>query len=169
MKKLVLIAFALVMGIQGMQAQEVFLEVMKMSREVAEDKTKDMATRKIATFKYDQLTYMYNKVLPIVLKDTTNTEVITKNMQMLDEQAYAMYMFCHMFVEKLAKAKKDKERSDIMSTFKNASLNNPYFNDDDKEFVNAYVDHPDFLTHFSLDTDFVKALAEIKQKYNIKE
>ena len=169
MKKIIVIAFTLLMGVQGIQAQEVFLEVMRMSREVAEDKSKDMAARRIATFKYDQLTYMYNKVLPVVLKDTTNTELITKNMEMLDQQAYAMYMFVHLFVEKLAKAKKDKERSDIMLTFKNASLNNPYFNDEDKEFVQAYVDHPDFITHFSLDTDFVKALAEIKQKYNIKE
>lgn len=165
MKKLFMIAFALLLGVQCIEAQDVFLEVMRMSKEVADDKTKDMETRKIATFKYDQLTYMYNKVLPVVLKDTTNTELIAKNMQMLDEQAYAMYMFCHMFIEKFAKAKKDKDKAKIIATFRDISLNNPFFNDEDKEFVNAYVDHPNFITHFSLDTDFVKALAEAKEKF----
>lgn len=162
MKKIIIIAFALVMGMQSMQAQEVFYEVMRMSKELADDKSKDIETRKIATFKVDQLTYMYNKTLPVVLKDTTNTEVIERTFHTLDEQAYAMYMFVHSFVERISKAKKDKDKALVVKVFKDASLNHPFYNDPDKELVNAYIDHPNFITHFSLDTDFVKALEEVK-------
>ena len=49
-----------------------------------------------------------------------------------------------------------------MATFKAASLKNSLFDDPDKELVNAYVDNPQYITPFSIDTDWEKALKAVK-------
>ena len=43
-----------------------------------------------------------------------------------------------------------------------ASLKNSKFNDMEKEITYAYVDKPNYITPFSLDTDWLKALEEVK-------
>ena len=61
----------------------------------------------------------------------------------------------------LSKLKKDKEM--VKAKFRAASINNSLFNDVDKEVVYSYVDNDRFITNFSLDTDWVKALEAAKQ------
>ena len=51
-----------------------------------------------------------------------------------------------------------------MARFKNASISNSRFNDTDKELVLSYYDNSNYMTQFSLDTDWVKALAEVRRK-----
>ena len=46
--------------------------------------------------------------------------------------------------------------------YKDASLKNSKFNDMEKEITYAYVDKPNYITPFSLDTDWLKALEEVK-------
>ena len=41
-------------------------------------------------------------------------------------------------------------------------LSNPLFNDTDLEVVQSYVNNDTYLTRFSLDTNWVKALEEVK-------
>ena len=43
-------------------------------------------------------------------------------------------------------------------------LNHPLYNDLDKNLVLVYFNSEDYLTQFSLDTDWIKALAEVKKK-----
>ena len=83
---------------------------------------------------------------------------------MLDYQAFAMYEFVNLFTSKLTKANKKKDRSNVINAFKEATLQNPRFNDTDLAFVNAYCGNNNFLTQFSLDTDWIKALAYIREK-----
>lgn len=160
MRKLLFVAAFLCMSMT-IQAQDVFNELLSSSLKVAENTQNDIETRKVATFKYDELCYMKQKLLPEVLKDTTNLVVFNKVIDLLNQQSYAMYQFINLFVEKLASGKKKQEV--VLAVFKNASINNPLFNDEDTELVHAYYNNDNYLTQFSLDTDWIKALREVKK------
>lgn len=163
MKKLFLIAalFCLTLNIH---AQDVFNELLSSSLKVAEDTKKDIETRKIATFKYDELCYMKQKLLPEVLKDTTNMVVFNRVIDTLNQQSYAMYKFVNLFVEKLSKSKKKNKQEAVVAIFKGASINNPLFHDEDTSLVHAYYNNENYLTQFSLDTDWIKALEEVQKR-----
>ncbi|MDD6940463.1 MAG: hypothetical protein PUI90_05965, partial [Prevotella stercorea] len=80
----------------------------------------------------------------------------------LGQQTDALIEFVNLYVKRLAAAgKKDKEM--VKAKFRAASINNSLFNDVDKEVVYSYVDNDKFITNFSLDTDWVKALEAAKQ------
>ena len=162
MKKLFLMA-ALLCLTMNIHAQDVFNELLNSSLKVAEDTSKGIEARKIATFKYDELCYMKQKLLPEVLKDTINLVVFNKVIDLLNQQSYAMYKFVNLFVEKLASGKK-KQQEVVMAVFKAASINNPLFNDEDTSLVHAYYNNENYVTQFSLDTDWVKALEEVQKR-----
>ena len=87
----------------------------------------------------------------------------------LDHQAYALYDFVNQFVDQLSKQEKKKDKQAVIDTFKRTSLENCKFFDLDKELVEAYILRPgDYLTQFSLDTDWEKANEEIKIKIRLK-
>ena len=50
----------------------------------------------------------------------------------------------------------------IKATSRTATINNSLSNDTDQEVTYGYVDNEKYITQFSLDTDWVKALAEVK-------
>ena len=52
----------------------------------------------------------------------------------------------------------------VKAKFRAASINNSLFNDVDKEVIYSYVDNENYITQFSLDTDWPKALAEVTGK-----
>ena len=74
-----------------------------------------------------------------------------------------MIEFVNIFFDRMKKAKRDADKAAILAKFKAASRNHIIYGDTDKETVNAYVDHPNFLTQFSLDTDWTKALEDVTQ------
>ena len=59
--------------------------------------------------------------------------------------------------------KKKNQRDIIMSRFKKVTIENALFNDMDKDIIYAYVDYYNFITQFSLDTNWVKALEEVRR------
>ena len=63
----------------------------------------------------------------------------------------------------IGKADKKKDREIVMAKFKNATIQNALFNDTDKELVYAYVDNEKYITQFSLDTDWPKALEAVRK------
>lgn len=140
------------------QAQEIYKEVMKMQnnfKTIKYDKDKPMTERKTASFKWDVIEYLLYKGR----EDNTFTE------KQLGIQTYAMTEFVNLFFKRLAEAKNNNSKKEIAVTrFKNASLNNALFGDTDYELCRAYVNNSNFMTPFSLDTDWVKALAEIRSK-----
>ena len=83
---------------------------------------------------------------------------------MLNEQSFAMHEFVSLYLDRLAKAKKKQERDVIITVFRNASINHPLFNDMDKDLILAYYNNENYLTQFSLDTDWVKALAAVRKE-----
>jgi hypothetical protein len=88
-------------------AQEVWKEVRRLSKQVADNTDKDIQTRKIATFKIDALDYMKQRYYE-QMQDSSITVFNYK----LDHQAYALYDFINQFIDQIAKAEKKKDKYD---------------------------------------------------------
>ena len=125
-----------------------------MSKDVAEDRSRSLTTRKIATFKVDELNYMAMKAREL-MPDST--------MRMLDVQALAMYDYVELFIKQLTIESKKRERKAVIDLFKRITLENPRYFDMDKELIMSYINTEGYLTQFSLDTDWVKALDAVKK------
>lgn len=159
MKRVLFILAFIGFTFTSVSAQNVYSEIKRLSEAVANDQTKDIETRKIATFKVDELNYMAAKSAEL-MPDSS--------MRMLDYQAYAMYEYVNLFLDKLTKAEKKTDKDEVKEIFKVASINNSRFNDMDKELVLAYYLNPNYITQFSLDTDWVKALRDVKESLGIE-
>ena len=150
MKKLFLILALVCMSV-GASAQEIYNEVKRIEKEVkafANDTSKDLEARKVATFKYDAIFYLITK----------GSQEERFSEYELGVQTNAMIEFVNLFVSRLSEIKKDKDK------FRTATINNSLFNDVDKEVIYSYVDNENYITQFSLDTDWPKALAEVTGK-----
>ena len=155
MKKLLMILAIVCATATSVSAQEIFNEVKRIEKQaetLANDTTKNINERKIACFKYDAIYYLIDKA--------SQEERFTE--YELGEQTDALIEFVNLYVKRLANAgKKDKDL--LKAKFRTASINNSLFNDVDKEVVYSYVDNDNFITQFSLDTNWVKALEEVKK------
>lgn len=157
MKKIVFMMVAMLTVAINSQGQEIYKEVkhiQESAEALANDTTKNLELRKIACFKYDAIYYLIDKAAV----EPTFTEYE------LGLQADAMIEFVNYFVARLKVTDKAKDKDLLKTKFKAATINNSLFNDMDKELVYGYVDNDKFITQFSLDTDWVKALEEVKKK-----
>ncbi len=137
-------------------AQEIYKEVVRLktnAETLMNDTTKNMDVRKVACFKNDALYYLIDKAADA--PDFSELE--------LGKQANAMIEFVNTFIKRLSQEKKKKDKNIILATYKNATTSNPLFNDPEKEVTYGYVDNEKYITQFSLDTDWVKALQTIKK------
>ncbi len=129
--------------------------MQKEFKDIKYDKNKPMTERKTASFKWDVIEYMMYKSK----EDSTFSE------KQLGVETYAMTEFVNLYFKRLSEAGNSKSKKEVVLTrFKNASLHNSLFGDNDLELCHAYIDNINFMTPFSLDTDWVKALAEIRSK-----
>ena len=155
MKKLLIILLILCATATRMSAQDIYNEVKRIEKQaetLANDTTKNINERKIACFKYDAIYYL--------IEHASQEDRFTE--YELGQQTDALIEFVNLYVKRLANAgKKDKDL--LKAKFRTASINNSLFNDLDKELVYSYVDNENFFTHFSLDTDWVRALEEVKK------
>ena len=154
MKKLIVAVAFLCSASITASAQQVYGEIMKMSKKVADDKSRSLQSRKIATFQVDALNYAAMKARELMPDSTA---------RMLDVQALAMYEYVDLFTRQLTKETRRKDREALMELFRQVSLENPRYQDMDKDLVLSYCLKEGYLTQFSLDTDWVKALASVKR------
>ena len=126
----------------------------KEAKAFANDTKNNLEARKIATFKYDAIYYLIDKA---------SQEPLFSEYE-LGVQTNAMIEFVNLFVSKLSTLKKNKDKDMLKAVFRTATINNSLFNDVDKEVIYSYVDNENFITQFSLDTDWPKALAEVQSK-----
>ena len=154
MKRLLLGLSLICMFAGSTNAQKVYGEIMRMSKTVANDKSKNLQTRKIATFKQDALTYMAMKAREL-MPDSTS--------RMLDVQALAMYEYVDLFMKHLTMEKKKKDQEAVIDLFSQVTIEHPRYYDLDKDVTLSYYNNKGFLTRFSLDTDWVVALNDIKR------
>ena len=157
MKKLFIILALVCMSVLSTSAQEIYDEVRRIEKEAkafANDTKNNLDARKIATFKYDAIYYLIDKA---------SQEPLFSEYE-LGVQTNAMIEFVNLFVSKLSTLKKNKDKDMLKVVFRTATINNSLFNDVDKEVIYSYVDNENFITQFSLDTDWPKALAEVQSK-----
>lgn len=157
MKKLFIILALICMSVLSTSAQEIYDEVRRIEKEAkafANDTKNNLEARKIATFKYDAIYYLIDKA---------SQEPLFSEYE-LGVQTNAMIEFVNLFVSKLSTLKKNKDKDILKAVFRTATINNSLFNDVDKEVIYSYVDNESFITQFSLDTDWPKALAEVQSK-----
>ena len=157
MKKLFIILALVCMSVLSTSAQEIYDEVRRIEKEAkafANDPKNNLEARKIATFKYDAIYYLIDKA---------SQEPLFSEYE-LGVQTNAMIEFVNLFVSKLSTFKKNKDKDMLKAVFRTATINNSLFNDVDKEVIYSYVDNENFITQFSLDTDWPKALAEVQSK-----
>lgn len=157
MKKLFIILALVCMSVLSTSAQEIYDEVRRIEKEAkafANDTKNNLEARKIATFKYDAIYYLIDKA---------SQEPLFCEYE-LGVQTNAMIEFVNLFVSKLSTLKKNKDKEMLKAVFRTATINNSLFNDVDKEVIYSYVDNENFITQFSLDTDWPKALAEVQSK-----
>ena len=81
----------------------------------------------------------------------------------LGMQTSSMIDFVNLYVKRLSEEKKKTQKDLIMSRYKNTTIQNALFNDMDKDIIYAYVDNDKYITQFSLDTNWVKALEEVRK------
>lgn len=167
MKKLLFTLAMVCMSVTYASAQEILQEIFKMSDEVANDQTKSLDVRKVAQFKKDAITYMNTRLLERISSSTDSVDYVALYNEE-DNQAIALYNFVHLYVTKIGRASKTKERQRILALFKRVSLANPRFYDEDQDLVLAYCKGDRYITQFSLDTDWVKALAEVRNELGLK-
>lgn len=145
------------MSVLSTSAQEIYDEVRRIEKEAkafVNDTKNNLEARKIATFKYDAIYYLIDKA---------SQEPLFSEYE-LGVQTNAMIEFVNLFVSKLSTLKKNKDKDMLKAVFRTATINNSLFNDVDKEVIYSYVDNENFITQFSLDTDWPKALAEVQSK-----
>jgi hypothetical protein len=155
MKKMIMTLLMLCCIGVSASAQDIYNEVKRMQKNfetVKYDKTKKLDERKVASFQWDAIEYMLFKAND----DSTFTE------RQLGEQTLALTEFVKLYFKRLSEKSKDKDKNIVVARFRNASLSNSLFNDLDKDLVLAYVNSSKFPTPFSLDTNWVKALAQIR-------
>lgn len=155
MKKLLLTLSIILCSQLGAKAQDVYKEILRLAETAANDKSRNIESRKIATFKVDELKYMAMKTRDL-MPDSTVT--------VLDYQAYAMYQYVNLCVKKLSDAKKKKDKETILAIFRAASIQNPRFHDMDLDLVESYYRNSDYITQFSLDTDWISALSQAREE-----
>lgn len=137
-------------------AQDIFNEVRALQKNyqtLAEDTTQNIDKRKIAVFKSDALYYLTEK--------SAQTDGFTE--YQLGIQANAMIEFVNLYIKRISSVSKATEQNVLKAKFKSYTTNHSLFNDMEKEITYAYVDNDNFLTQFSLDTDWVEALKEAQQ------
>ena len=119
----------------------------------------DLELRKIAQFKVDALNYLATKTKE-VKPDTPVGE--------LDKQAYALNEFISCYINELTKYSSKKARAYVLNIFRDATNTNTRFGDMDRDLVLSYYNNKGYLTQFSLDTDWEKALEEVQQRLKLK-
>lgn len=163
---LAIIGLAFTATTYAQDSQRVYEQIYKSSYKIAADKAEDTELRKIASFKVDAISYLKTKTLEafsVPNANLKNADVAHLNNQ-LDSMAYYMYDYVNMYLKEYAKASTEKEKIRVMRIFRDSSINNPLYGDEDKELVLAYYNRDDYPTPFSLDTNWILALAEAKEK-----
>ena len=166
MKKILLMATFLIACTLNTQSQAVFKEIFNSSNKTLNDTHEDVGVRKIALFKVDVLTYINTKTLE-AMSDTTvelSNEQLAHLLAQRDSQAYYMYDYLNLFIQQYGRAQKEREKAAVIKMFRDVSITYPLYNDPNREFVLAYFNRDDFLTQFSLDTDWIKANAEVRRR-----
>ncbi len=163
---LVIILLITTLGVKAQEQERVHEQIFKAEYKIATNKNEDPEIRKIASFKVDAISYLKSKTLAELTqnsKQLTSKQIDHINKQ-LDTMAYNMHEFVELFRAVYNKMDGAGAKENIIYLFRKASLQNPLYKDTDTNLIHAYSDRNDYITQFSLDTNWVKALKQIKER-----
>ncbi len=155
MKKIVLSLMLMSAFTLTASSQEIYKEVRRILQQeeaIKNDVSKSLDARKVATFKWDAIYY-------IIMKAAESSDFTAYQ---LGQQTDAMIDFVNRYINRLSTEKRKAQREIIMARYKSTTTHHALFHDMDKDIIYGYVDNDKFLTQFSLDTDWVSALQEVK-------
>ena len=160
MKKIIMTILVSVVALGSLQAQSLYKKVYDNAVAVVNDAAANDQQIQVNQFKITALNYMSNQV-------TKRNQ--TRNSYFYDSQAVNMASFITDFETYIIKARtiSTEKRLAVIACYRDASLQNPLFNDQDKETTLVYVNDKQTYTPFSLDTDWEKAYDQASAK--IKE
>jgi hypothetical protein len=157
MKKSLFIAIMLVVACTQLKAQDVYDYLLDKSEQVINNPNSKDFDLKVAQFKYTAMRYFRKN---IILQEGSTTST------WLDEQAVALNEFVTNYFVELAKNShtSDKTRKEIIMRYCKASENHALFKNVDKSEAEVFVYDKGGFTPFSLNTNWVEALAESKKQ-----
>jgi len=157
MKKILLLACLAVLSAGQLQAQSLFETVYKQAIAKVNDGQSSQETLDINQFEVTALNYLTSQV---------KTRGLKKDSYFYDSQAVNLKSFVDDFLFYVNKARSvsAQKRKQVIECYRNASLQNPLFNDEDKQKVWCYVNDVQTYTPFSLDTDWEKAYDQATQQ-----
>ncbi len=156
MKKLAIIAMML-LATGTMKAQEVYDYLLDKSEQVINDPNSNEFNLKVAQFKATAMRYFRKNIIQ---------QEGSISAQWLDEQALALEMFVTNYLQELSKNShvEAKTRKAIIMKYCDASRNHAMFKNADKKESEAFIIDKGGYTPFCLNTNWVEALAETKEK-----
>lgn len=159
MKKLFLILSLAIFTAMNADAQSLYKTVRDTATKVVNNPNSKQDEIDIAQFEITVLNYIAAQV---------SKRGLQKTGYFYDSQAVNMKSFvddCRYYALKANKISASKKKQ-VLECFKQASLNNPLFHDNDKKNAHVYVNDPKSETPFSIDTDWEKAYDQASK--NIK-
>lgn len=142
-----------------MQAQELFHKVYDVSIGVVNNPNSNDEQIQINQFKVTVLNYITAQV---------QQRGLQKDGYFYDSQAVNLHSFILDFLDNVTKGRSisQAKRLAVIKCYQEASLQNPLFNDKNRERTHCYINDTKTLTPFSLDTDWEKAYEQATR--NIK-
>lgn len=140
-----------------LSAQTLYKKVFDNATAVVNNAASNDQQIQINQYKITVLNYISNQV---------KKRGLTKDSYFYDSQAVNLASFITDFETYVIKARaiSTEKRLEVIACYRDASLNNPLFNDTDKETTYVYVNDKQTYTPFSLDTDWEKAYDQATEK-----
>ena len=157
MKGILLTAIMVVASSITVNAQNLYKKVFDNATAVVNDAASNDQQIQINQYKITALNYISNQV---------KKRGLTKDSYFYDSQAVNLSSFITDFETYIIKARSvsTEKRLEVIACYRDASLNNPLFNDTDKETTYVYVNDKQTYTPFSLDTNWEKAYDQATEK-----
>ncbi len=155
--KQVFLTLLLAASVSAASAQSLYKKVFDNATSVVNNAASNDQQIEINQYKITVLNYISNQV---------KKRKLTKDSYFYDSQAVNLASFITDFETNVIKARSisTEKRLEVIKVYRDASLQNPLFGDDDKELTYVYVNDKQTYTPFSLDTDWEKAYAQATEK-----
>lgn len=139
-----------VLAVSTASAQSLYKKVYDNAIAVVNNAASNDQQIQINQYKVTALNYISNQV---------KKRKLEKDSYFYDSQAVNLASFITDFETNVIKARaiSTEKRLEVIKVYRDASLQNPLFNDDDKETTFVYVNDKQTYTPFSLDTNWEKA------------
>ena len=159
MERLFIFALLLTAATANIRAQEIYDYLLDKSELVINNPESKDFDLKVAQFKVTAMRYFRKK---IILQEGR------VNSTWLDEQALALNEFVTNYLVELSQNSNGSNeiRKKIIMRYCKASANHTLFNNVDKEEAESFISDKGGYTPFCLNTNWVEALAESKDKKN---